>query len=161
MFNSTEIFKMVFRIIEYQTSVYVVGFYKSSRTYIILTVLVAQAKHSSNPVSADDTPHTCNPQDNLLDSVELFNTDVSQEWCGFLDTTSATTTTVVTGPSTSACVSNSTIPPVVTAANSHVVTHTHHDSFTSNNRGNSVQDHMTASSLPQFTGNFRVNNCSC
>ena len=103
---------------------------------------------------------TCsNPQDNLLESVELFNANVTQEWHGFLDTTITSTTTVGTASTRSAYFT--TISSTATTTNSHVVacTNTHHDSFTSNNRGNSVQDNATTSLVSQFTGNFKIINC--
>lgn len=111
-------------------------------------------------MSVDNTPRSSPEdnliaQDNLIDAVELFNTDISQEWCGFPDTVNTSVTTTVTSPPV--CVSNSTISSTMNninissvASSSHT---THHNSFTDNSRGNFVQDlHVTTSSVSQFTG---------
>ena len=116
-------------------------------------------------MNTDNTPHSTPGdnsnvvvQDNLMDSVELFNTDIDQEWCGFLDSNSTNPTTTVISSSSSVCALNSTISSniVTTTATTCVVTcSAYHDSISTNSRGGCAQtpEHMTTNSVvSQFTG---------
>ena len=116
-------------------------------------------------MSADNTPcstpEDTNAQDNLMESVDLFNTDIDQEWCGFPDTSSISVTTTVTTSITSsssvrAFISNNTNTTTTATATTCVVTCVTHDPVTNNSRGNCVQkspDNVTTNSVvSQFTG---------